>query len=181
MADPWFAGQMKCRWTELRNTWMTNEYFSNYIDSMGVVLDEAKERNYKRWPILGVYIWPNQFVGLTYQQELNFLKQWTIERLNWMDANLPGTCEVVTGAEDDVFNSIEIYPNPSNSRFFIQLPENISKEKVVVEVYNLMGQRIAARHVNKDGLIWDGNAASGIYTVVVKIGRRITQRRIVKY
>jgi hypothetical protein len=181
MADPWFAGQMKCRWTELRSTWMTNEYFSNYIDSMGVVLDEAKERNYKRWPILGVYIWPNQFVGLTYQQELNFLKTWTIERLEWMDANLPGTCEVVTGAEDDIFNSIEIYPNPSNSAFFIQLPEIVSREKVVVEILNSMGQRVAIRSVSRDGIIWDGNASSGIYTAVIKAGSRKVQRRIVKY
>jgi hypothetical protein len=181
MADPWFAGQMKCRWTELRSTWMTNEYFTNYIDSMGAVLDEAQDRNFKRWPILGTYIWPNQFVGLTYQQELDFLKQWTIERLNWIDANLPGTCEVVTGTEDDILNSIEIYPNPSNSAFFIELPQNINGKSIVVEVYNSMGQRVAVCSVDRDGLVWDGNATPGIYTVVIKAGSRKVQKRIVKY
>jgi hypothetical protein len=181
MADPWFAGQMKCRWTELRSTWMTDEYFTNYIDSVGSALDEAQDRNYKRWPILGTYIWPNQFVGQTYQQELGFLKQWTIERLNWIDANLPGTCEVVTGTEDDLLNSIEIYPNPSNSAFFIELAKNIARERVVIEIYDLMGQRVAIRSVDRNGLIWDGNAASGIYTAVIKIGGRKVQKRIVKY
>jgi hypothetical protein len=181
MADPWFAGQMKCRWTELRSTWMTDEYFTNYIDSVGSALDEAQDRNYKRWPILGTYIWPNQFVGQTYQQELGFLKQWTIERLNWIDANLPGTCEVVTGTEDDLLNSIEIYPNPSNSAFFIELPQNIARERVVIEIYDLIGQRVAIRPVDRNGLIWDGNAASGIYTAVIKIGGRKVQKRIVKY
>jgi hypothetical protein len=160
---------------------MTNEYFTNYIDSMGVVLDEAQDRNYKRWPILGTYIWPNQFVGLTYQQELGFLKQWTIERLNWIDANLPGTCEVVTGTEDDILNSIEIYPNPSNSAFFIDLPQNINGKSVVVEVYNSMGQRVAVRSVDRDGLVWDGNATPGIYTAFVKIGNRKVQKRLIKY
>jgi hypothetical protein len=181
MADPWFAGQMKCRWTELRNTWMTNQYFTNYIDSMGVVLNEAQERNYKRWPILGTYVWPNQFIGQTYQQELGFLKQWTIDRLNWIDTNLPGTCEVVTGTEEDILNSIEVYPNPSNSKFFVQIPEGISGNKVTVEIVNPMGQRIAVRTVSGDGLIWDGNAAPGVYTAIVKVGNRKVQKRIVKY
>lgn len=180
MADPWFAGEMKCRWTELRSTWMTNEYFTNYIDSMGAVLDEAKERNFKRWPILGTYVWPNQFIGLTYQQELNFLKSWTIERLNWMDANLPGTCGFVTGAEEEILNSIDIYPNPSNTAFFIQLPEGLLRDRVTVEIFDLMGKRIAVNSVSRDGLMWDGNGKPGVYVVVIQVGSRKLQRRIVK-
>jgi hypothetical protein len=186
VTDPWFAGQMKCRWTELRSTWMTNEYVTQYIDSMGVVLNEAQERNYARWPILGVYIWPNQVVGLTYQDELNFVKQWTIDRLNWMDANLPGTCEVVPGTEDDILNSIEVYPNPSSSGFYIQLPEDIAREKVSVEIVNIIGQRVANQIVTTEGLIWDGTvsgsyAKPGIYTAVITIGGRKIHRRLVKY
>lgn len=181
MEDPWFAGQMKCRWTELRGTWMTNAYFTNYIDSMGVVLDEAQERNFKRWPIMGTYVWPNQFIGLTYQQELGFLKQWTIERLNWIDANLPGTCEVVTGAEEDILNSIEIYPNPSNSGFFVQLPENIAAKVITVEIINAMGERIASTSIRENGKIWDGIGSSGVYTAIVRIGNRKVHKRLVKY
>jgi len=33
-------------------------------------------------------VWPNTFVGETYQEEVEFLKEWLTERLTWMDANI---------------------------------------------------------------------------------------------
>jgi hypothetical protein len=58
------------------------------IDSLALYLDEAQERNFRRWPILGGHVWPNTFVGETYQEEVEFLKGWLTERLAWMDANI---------------------------------------------------------------------------------------------
>jgi hypothetical protein len=43
------------------------------------------DENFKVWQILGVYVWPNNYVGKTYQEELNYLKEWIKSRLTWMD------------------------------------------------------------------------------------------------
>jgi hypothetical protein len=36
----------------------------------------------------GEHVWPNTSVGETYQEEVEFLKEWLTERLTWMDANI---------------------------------------------------------------------------------------------
>ena len=51
--------------------------------------DEAQVRNYVRWPILGTYVWPNWYIGITYQDEIDWMKQWLASRLAWMDGQFP--------------------------------------------------------------------------------------------
>jgi hypothetical protein len=58
------------------------------VDSTALYLTEAQQRNFERWPILGTHVWPNSFVGETYQQEIEYLKDWLRERTAWMDANI---------------------------------------------------------------------------------------------
>jgi hypothetical protein len=47
-------------------------------------------RNFARWPILGRMVWPNYFVGQTYEDEIRYLKDWTMKRLSWIDAQFTG-------------------------------------------------------------------------------------------
>ena len=49
-------------------------------------------RDHQRWPTLGVELWPNWYVGETWDDELGFMRTWTLERAAWMDAALPGLC-----------------------------------------------------------------------------------------
>ncbi|MEN9022563.1 MAG: lamin tail domain-containing protein, partial [Verrucomicrobiales bacterium] len=49
---------------------------------------EAADRNCVRWKRLGVYDWPNApgFANRkTYQEEVNFMRDWVTERLEWFD------------------------------------------------------------------------------------------------
>ena len=73
------------RYTELRSTVFSNENINSIIDSSISHLGEAIERNFSKWPILGNYVWPNYYVFDTYEQEIEYLKSWTEERLDWMD------------------------------------------------------------------------------------------------
>ena len=56
------------------------------------MLEEAGaiERNYSRWNVLGTYVWPNQFIGQTYDEEYEHLRQWIATRLAWMDGAIHG-------------------------------------------------------------------------------------------
>jgi hypothetical protein len=85
LADPVFMNQTARRWYELRQDVLSTGTLLAFIDSCTVVLDEAQNRNYLRWPILGTYVWPNWYVGQTYQDEITFLKTWLQNRIGWMN------------------------------------------------------------------------------------------------
>ena len=87
LEDPEFVSQLKARWNELRGSILSNSTILGKVDNYTLTLNEAKaiEGNFNRWEILGVYIWPNQYVGTTYQDENKYLKDWISGRLTWMD------------------------------------------------------------------------------------------------
>lgn len=164
--DPWFANKLKCRWEELRTGFLTNDYFNNKIDSLAIVLQESQQRNYQRWPILGTYVWPNQFVGQTYAQEINFMKQWTLDRLAWMDNNMPGNCSVVTAVEEKK-TGLQVFPNPFDQSILIQLDsdQNINSLKI----YDFLGREVFSNYFSGREFEWLGqdhagsSVASGLY------------------
>ncbi len=86
--DPEFQLRYADRWHQLRrDTFQTSELVAD-IDEIAALLEPAQQRNYVRWPILGIYIWPNFFIGLTYAEEIAWMKQWLADRLVWMDSQL---------------------------------------------------------------------------------------------
>lgn len=86
MADPKFRQNLSCRWNILRNGPLHLDQINSKIDSMATVLQESQERNFKIWPILGTYVWPNPgFLPDTYSGEVDKLKTWVSDRINWMD------------------------------------------------------------------------------------------------
>jgi len=85
----------------------------NYIDSMAVILEVPAQRHYQKWPILGNYVWPNDFIGTSYQAEINYLKTWIQNRTAWMDANMFGTC--IASISEINYDAINIFPNPTSS------------------------------------------------------------------
>ena len=89
--DPAFANLLHCRWNELRTTTLSNDHIYTIIDSISTYLGPALERNFERWDILGQYVWPNYFIGDTYEEEIDYLKGFIQNRMNWIDNNLPGT------------------------------------------------------------------------------------------
>jgi hypothetical protein len=83
--DPDFGQRYVDRWGELRETVFSSSNMLGKVDAMVAELGEARIRNFKRWPILGRTIWPNKYVGETYQDEIRYLKEFIIKRLAWID------------------------------------------------------------------------------------------------
>jgi len=54
-----------------------------YVETLR--LAGAIDDNFEKWPVLGQYVWPNNFVGNTYSEEINYIKNWINNRLSWMD------------------------------------------------------------------------------------------------
>ena len=96
LQDTESQGKLVQRWAELRNGPLHTESIIEYVDSVAFFLRKGQERNFVKWPILGTEeMWPNYFIGETYQEEVNYLKQWIADRLIWLDENIPALCNVI--------------------------------------------------------------------------------------
>lgn len=109
--DKGYRSQLAARWTELRADQYSTPKILTYIDSVYAVLyAESAYRNFQKWPVLGQYVWPNYYIGSTFQDEVNWLKTWVTNRLAWLDNNMPS---VITGMESESQPStVTVYPNP---------------------------------------------------------------------
>lgn len=88
--DPMFRQKVKERWQEMRATEWSNESLDQLISDLTfTIVDEgAVDRNFNKWSILGQEVWGNHFVGETYDEEVQYLRDWLDQRLAWMDAEI---------------------------------------------------------------------------------------------
>ncbi|MFT5184695.1 MAG: hypothetical protein ACI84C_001828 [Flavobacteriales bacterium] len=114
LEDSLYRNQLKCRWTDFRTGPWSNDSVIFVIDSLETLLADAHIRNYMRWNSMGNYVWPNYFVGETVEEEIGFLRTWTLDRMAWIDENILGNC--IAGCmnpEACNFNSESIYDDGS--------------------------------------------------------------------
>lgn len=91
MQDPHFESIATERYASLRANEWTNDKVNAMIDSIANYVDDAQQRNYVQWPILGRYIWPNYlWENMDYNDEVESFRTWIMARLAWMDNNFKG-------------------------------------------------------------------------------------------
>ena len=158
LQDTVFANNVNCRWTDLRTSILSDSYLMTYIDSMATILTEPAIRNYNRWPILGVYVWPNNYVGNTYQEEITYMKNWILARTAWMDANMFGTCSSL--GIDNSKSFVEIVPNPAQTHVTVTgLPVNST-----IVLTDFSGKTIKQILIRETATLIDvSELANGIY------------------
>ena len=91
LQDSIFFNEYKKRWKVLRKNQLAVPKITSMIDNYARLLDTAQKTNFKRWPSLGKYVWPNRYVGNSYEDEINYLKQWIEVRFSWIDSQFFGT------------------------------------------------------------------------------------------
>ena len=164
LQDTLFANNVRCRWSDLRTSILSDSNLMDYIDSMATMLAEPAVRNFNRWPILGVYVWPNNYVGNTYQEEINYMKNWILARTAWMDANMFGTCYSV-GMDEKIESKLRLFPNPSGSVVYLE-GLNLSDQ---IEIRNELGQLITQFNAQDEiNAIDVSSFSNGLYFVRVK-------------
>ena len=167
LEDPYYQDRLKCRYDSLRQTVLSTEAILHYVDSTGLLLKESADRNYERWPILSRYVWPNFFIGDTYEQELDYLKQWLVGRLDWMDANIPGECTPVSSIHDINQEVLVLSPNPAKSSFRIRILSN-DLQHFDLRINNVNGVLVKAQKAVTNGEEIDIVALpAGVYIVSV--------------
>ena len=81
--DPAFKKSVVDRWNELYPTLLTQ--VPAFLDRQYALMAGAEARNFDRWQILGVKVWPNYYYFPTYGQEYDFLKDFYADRLAWLN------------------------------------------------------------------------------------------------
>ncbi len=142
--DSVFTNRVHCRWTQLRSNIVTSGYMFNIVDSMATLLTEGAQRNFTAWPTLGIYVWPNPLPQpTTYLGAVNDLKSWIIDRVSWIDNNLPGICANVGIAEaKNTESALFVMPNPCENDLNITF-KNPQTGPVTFTLLDVTGRRVA--------------------------------------
>ena len=172
-----FQHKAAVRYTELRQTIFSEEHIYSIIDSIADYLGPAVDRNFARWPLLGNYIWPNYYVFDTYEEEIDYLKSWTAQRLAWMDSDILLSLDPSPIAVGFRLNGP--FPNPFNPSTVIsyELPYDLNIE---INIFNLLGRKVRSllnetRPAGQGATIWDGKtenghlASGGVYFISVQV------------
>ena len=86
--DAAFADLYNRRYRSLRLTAFSDLNLLGKMLIMNALLQEAQERNFERWDVLGTYVWPNWFIANTHQEEVDWMMNWLKQRLEWIDGQL---------------------------------------------------------------------------------------------
>lgn len=193
--DTTYKKHYACRWTYLRDSTMKDSHVNYLIDSMATLLNESQARTFTRWQILGQWLWPNAYVGPTWQSEVDTLKGWMHTRMIWMDQQLPVDSNCIPphfniGVDEPfVRNSFNLFPNPAQQNGFVDVSGYaVSGEgKITISLMNINGVVIkswttdAAKNENYEFLISlrSLNLAQGIYILQVQSSSFSGTRKLV--
>lgn len=139
--DPDYNSALKLRWESLREGIFSMDHIEYLIDSITGQIAEAQVRNFDAFPVLGIYLWPNYFIGDTWESEIQFMKDWISDRIAWMDNQIA----LINTSKDDInpVNAYEItlFPNPfiedvAFTVYFLRICD------FEVVIYDMMGKMI---------------------------------------
>ncbi|HIO45763.1 TPA: T9SS type A sorting domain-containing protein [Candidatus Poribacteria bacterium] len=198
LGDTTFSNALRCRWEELRLTKLHTDSINDYLDSMTIYLGESQVRNFLRWPVMGIYLWPNSswYASSTSHAEvLGYMKTFIEGRSKWLDNNIPGVaqyCELyvppvdttppdttptISIREDPIASSsILIYPNPSSGTVHVQSMNEIQH----IQVSDMIGKTVYFQRPNSHYVRLELNArlSKGVYLISVRTELGTTVRKL---
>ena len=186
--DENFREKVSARYSELRSNIFSESHIFEIIDNSVNHLGESINRNFLKWPVLGIYLWPNFQVFDTYDEEILYLKSWISQRLSWMDSQ-------ILQLDLDKYNETikyavhNAYPNPYNStvniKYDLQSPSNVK-----IAIHDILGREIKillnTRQLPGSKMIqWDSTdnsgekVAAGVYLYSLEIDGLRDLRKII--
>lgn len=80
--DEVFVEKVKSRFLYYREN---QNFILEKIDFYATQLKWSQFENDKKWDLFGNYVWPNPVYYDTHEAEVDHLKKWYVERMNWLD------------------------------------------------------------------------------------------------
>jgi subtilisin-like proprotein convertase family protein len=177
MSDPFFQDKLNCRYHSLRKTLLSEASLFRYIDDQVELLQESRDRNFRQFPIIGAYIWPNpqNQDAASYEAEIIHVKDWIKKRGAWLDNNIPGKC-LETFADEKLYDAgIKVFPNPGTGIYKIVFNESHTAA-LSARLFNTGGTEIKEIAYDRSGneLTIDlRQIPAGIYILQISTGSEI--------
>jgi len=120
MTNPEFVSQLKCRYTQLRSTVLSDENVFGKIDSLYALLKQSADLNYEKYPVLGMPLTADNEPSVfnTYQESVEAIKTWLESRFAFLDSQWLGeyfdirsTASAAICPGDEVTLSVEAIGN----------------------------------------------------------------------
>jgi len=170
LQDTNFANALRCRYEQLRSGILDTVFLFHYIDSVQLRVQDAQQRHFQKWPILGMSGPAPEVnaIATTYPAELDTLKHWIATRLHWLDDSIPGHCwpQTPNGIKSAETASIQIHPNPSTGEWWVN---NLPNEAVEVTLYRSTGECVWQKNIYPDqGQIHLSYPHPGLYELKLK-------------
>jgi hypothetical protein len=185
LQDTTFQNELRCTYEDYRQTVLDTTTMFAYMDSLAAVVHNAQARHFQRWPLLGHNgpDWELEPIPDTYEAELVTLKNWISERLEWLDANIPGVCIPTGISEANSSDMINCFPNPASSQITVaySLP---SAMDVSVRICNNLGSEVLSLPLKKESAgqhsleIDTSMLDSGVYILKLEMGKDVVTRKI---
>lgn len=83
--DPAFVAEVKAKWNEIKPRL---DGIPDFIEEEYESVKEQADANFVIWPILNTYVWPNLYAAGTYRQHVDFMKNYYVQRIAWLDRNI---------------------------------------------------------------------------------------------
>ncbi|GAB3706043.1 CotH kinase family protein [Spirosoma flavus] len=188
LSDKAFATKVRTKYQTLRKNILRTDRIHTYIDSTANVLTESRTRNFERWPVIGVYVWPNGFVGKTYQEEIYYLKTWVKNRLEWMDNAILGVGALALAAEPTATFDVTVSPNPSTDNVTLryELAQRATVQLLIIDPAGRSVQRLTWPNQSSGGheAILPAHAlptAPGTYILQLNADGKPISRKMVRF
>ncbi|MBN2775576.1 MAG: CotH kinase family protein [Prolixibacteraceae bacterium] len=185
--DPFYCNRIIERWQELRENVLSNERVFYVVDSLTSLIAAASGRNFQKWNILGQYVWPNYYIGPSWQAEVNWMKNWLSTRLDWLDGNI---ISYFSGENPDpgffTGNIVEIGPNPFTDKLKFYINSGF-KYTAELNIYSGTGTKVISLQIPLDSGLntYDFNQSSKLsqgvyYYQLIKDDEVIASGKMVK-
>ena len=98
-------------WDEARQNGLTKESLVAYVDQLEEELDQSQTLNFLRWPIMDSYVHQNPRIWGSYSEEVDNVRRFISERVDWMDRKLNYTYipSSITEVNIDFNEPYEVY------------------------------------------------------------------------
>ncbi len=187
--DEFFKAKAISRWNELREKVLKEETIFEFIDSTNQYLETSRIRNFEIWPILSTTLWPNYYVGGSYENEITWLKTWIHERLIWIDENIGQIGSSGSESMEHSNSKVTIFPNPISDLATIKL-ENTGPGNLSISYFTMSGQlaQSTQQYLGYQGTwlipihpnMLDKFKASGNYLCIIRLNKQIiAQQQII--
>ncbi|MCU0347430.1 MAG: CotH kinase family protein, partial [Saprospiraceae bacterium] len=183
MEDSFFQQLVCARWQTLRASHLANDLIFSYIDSVALVVDEAKDRHFERWECLGYDSGAPELppYPTTYAGEVEKLKNFLQLRLTWLDKHLQTVACGTNTVEPDTELSVELLPNISDGEFVVRAKGiRTGSGKLAAKIYDARGVFLWKTFLaNGDNSLDLTSLTAGVYFLIVETKQEKLIRKMV--